>query len=887
MQRKIWQKATACVLSLGMVAGLVLTGNYSDVSAKDTQVSLSNSDFESGNITGWNVSWDSASVGVDQYASNNTTNTLTLPWYSTDTDIYATYEADNIEAGTYKVSIDISGDTTDSGLKLVVKNTDGTYIYEADDTITTNGWDNWSTITSSEFVLTQTTSLVIGIEGTQKASYWGNLDNLNLTKITDDGTVPEPVQGDIFVNYVDGLSDDFITGADVSSYLANVASGAKYYDWDGNLLDDAGFFKLLADSGVNYIRVRVWNNPYDENGNGYGGGNNDIDKAVKLGQLATNAGMKVLIDFHYSDFWADPSKQDAPVAWSNMNLDEKKTAIYNFTADSLNTLLNAGVDVGMVQIGNETNNGMCGETGVTAKCQLYNAGSSAVRAVDSNILVALHFTNPEKGYSSIAEYLHTNNVDYDVFASSYYMFWHGTLSNLTSQLKSIADTYGKKVMVAETSYAYTMEDGDGHGNSVNTKDTKLAEGYNASIQGQTYVVNDVIQAVANVGSAGIGMFYWEPAWIPVNYAYNANGELDENIYALNKTLWEANGSGWASSYSVNYDPDDAGIWYGGSAWDNQAMFDFNGKPLASLNVFKYVRTGAVTTVKIDAVNDSEVTINEGDKLVLPETVTVSCNDRSVSAADVTWNIDELGELKEGEYTVTGNVEGCDIKAICNIKVNAHNYVSNPSFEDDDRSMWSITDENGATDYQNNANDAKTGSYALHFWSNNEYDFSVKQVITGLTPGKYIARLYAQGGDATGSVNKLYASTGNNTYEAEFSFAGWTNWQIPEISEIVVGEDGTLEIGAILSLPAGAWGTLDDFQLIKIADADSVDEPSDTPDNNGKDNPSDIPDDNNGTDKPSDVGAGDMDIKLLITLIMGAFSVSFVTFARKKSISDER
>ncbi len=164
----------------------------------------------------------------------------------------------------------------------------------------------------------------------------------------------------------------------------------------------------------------------------------------------------------------------------------------------------------MVQVGNETNNGMCGETDMTSKCALYNKGSEAVRAVDANILIALHFTNPENAgsYASIAEKLAANNVDYDVFASSYYTYWHGTMSNLTSVLKNIADTYGKKVMVAETSYAYTMQDGDGHENTIKNSATDLVSGYNATVQGQANVVRDVIQAVADIGSAGIGMFYW-------------------------------------------------------------------------------------------------------------------------------------------------------------------------------------------------------------------------------------------------------------------------------------------------------------------------------------------------------------------------------------------
>ena len=162
-------------------------------------------------------------------------------------------------------------------------------------------------------------------------------------------------QTDIFVEPVDGISDDFIRGMDVSAVLSVENSGAKYYGYDGTEQD---VFKTLAESGVNYIRLRVWNDPYDENGNGYGGGNNDVAAAITLGKRATQYGMKVCIDFHYSDFWADPKRQHAPKAWEGMTADEKADALYDFTKESLTAILDAGVDVSMVQVGNEINNGM-------------------------------------------------------------------------------------------------------------------------------------------------------------------------------------------------------------------------------------------------------------------------------------------------------------------------------------------------------------------------------------------------------------------------------------------------------------------------------------------------------------------------------------------------
>lgn len=173
----------------------------------------------------------------------------------------------------------------------------------------------------------------------------------------------------------------------------------------------------------------------------------------------------------------------------------------------------------------------------------------------------------------------------------------------------ISGNYRKEVAVLETSYAYTTEDGDGFADSVS--DVDLVDGYAATVQSQANCVRDVMAATAAAGDAALGVFYWEGAWIPVGSAEN----LSEN-----EKIWEEHGSGWASSYSAKYDPNDAGQYYGGCSWDNQAMFDFTGDPLASLNVFKYVNYGTNCELKIDYIEDSIVNVNVGEELVMPEMV---------------------------------------------------------------------------------------------------------------------------------------------------------------------------------------------------------------------------------------------------------------------------
>lgn len=395
--------------------------------------------------------------------------------------------------------------------------------------------------------------------------------------------------GEVTVEPIKFNNPDFIRGMDVSSVLSLEACSVEFYNAAGEKED---IFKILADNGVNYIRVRVWNDPYDSQGRGYGGGNCDVDTACEIGARAAEYGMKLLVDFHYSDFWADPAKQKAPKAWSGMSVSEKEKALYDYTYNSLAEIKEAGADIGLVQIGNETNNGIAGEYERPGIAALYKAGIKAVRDFDGDILTAIHFTNPEKTdyIKSLADFLYEYKVDYDVFAVSYYPYWHGSLGNLTDVLSYAADKYGKYVMVAETSYAYTLGDTDGHANTVsywnnNSGDDLL---WDFTPQGQADELRAVMAAVNAVGERGLGVFWWEGAWISVGDITGLSGAAYEARLNTNKELWESRGSGWAASYSAEYDPDDAGLWYGGSAVDNQAFFDAGGRVLPSIKVFSDV-----------------------------------------------------------------------------------------------------------------------------------------------------------------------------------------------------------------------------------------------------------------------------------------------------------
>ncbi len=610
---------------------------------------------------------------------------------------------------------------------------------------------------------------------------------------------------EIFVQPVEGMSDDFIKGMDISSVLSLEAGGVKFYNAAG---EEQDIFKTLADAGINYIRVRVWNDPFDENGNGYGGGNCNVDTAAEIGKRAAKYGMKLLVDFHYSDFWADPAKQMVPKAWANLDYFGKEEAIYDYTLESLKKIKKAGADIGMVQIGNEIQSAMAGEKNYEYVIGLLKSASKAVRTFNKDVIVAVHYTEIDN-FDEImkkAGRLQSANLDYDIFGVSYYPYWHGTLENLTKVLKNVEETYSIETCVLETSYAYTVEDGDFSGNTIGEGD--MLDEYPATVQGQANFIRDVIAHTVEGG--GCGVFYWEGAWIPAG----------TSSYEENLELWNKYGSGWASKYSVGYDPEDAGQYWGGTAVDNQAFFDYEGKPLASLNVWKYVNYGAKgDKVEVMSVVDPNIVVQIGKPLELPEKVQALYNDATITeGAKVTWNADQIAAIDTnvaGRYTVSGMTDA-GLEVTANIKVENINYLLNPSFEEGDSTMWIANHLNGVecTDIQTKAGDAVTGEKSYHWWKSADMEFAIEQKVTGMPAGPYTATACIQGGDVgDAAVVYLYVKVDGVEYKSEtVVLDGWVNWKYPTIKDIPVNADSEVIVGMYVKCASGGWGTMDDFEF---------------------------------------------------------------------------
>lgn len=438
---------------------------------------------------------------------------------------------------------------------------------------------------------------------------------------------------------------DFIRGADVSMLKDIEDLGGEFYD--NGVKKDA--LEIMKNHGANYVRLRLWVDPYDSEGNSYGGGSNDFNTTLYLAKRAQEKGMKVLIDFHLSDYWADPGTQSKPKAWENLSYDELKTTLYNYMKNTLNDFKNQGVVPDMVQVGNETSSGILWDEGkiggdytdFTQLAELLNQAISGVRAsVGNQTKIVLHLDNG--GNNSLYRWWFDGvtgcgfDLDFDIIGLTYYPMWHGTMDDLQYNLNDISARYNKDVMIVETAYAFTLADGDGLGSSFSPQDEEIG-GYPASVQGQKDFMSDLESVILNVpGNRGLGFFYWEPEWIPVEGAY------------------------WGTEAGKEY-IEDNGIL--SNPWDNLALFDFNGNALESIDIFQTPEQNLVTNpgFEIDGYTNSPTGWNVWlDDGVNGETVKTEGNGFDGNYKLSFWNESAYGcsiyqtvtGLENGTYTLS-------------------------------------------------------------------------------------------------------------------------------------------------------------------------------------------------------------------------------------------
>lgn len=640
----------------------------------------------------------------------------------------------------------------------------------------------------------------------------------------------------IAVTKVNKLSSDFIMGMDISSMISELESGVVYRDYDGNelaTLDD--ICRFIKEQGINHIRVRVWNNPYDANGNGYGGGNNDVAKAKEFADACRSAGLKMLVDFHCSDLWTDPSKQQEPKAWKGYTLEQKKEALNTYITESLNTIDPSKDVVDMVQVGNETTGGFIGETNVSNMCVLFSAGAAGVETYNPDVKVVIHVESPHKRTMvTWAENLQDNNVNYDILATSYYPYWHGTLDNLKQQFETVKNTYCKDVMVAETSYAYTLEDSDGHANTVrvgnNDNGADTTEPFTE--QGQATAIRNLINTVNEAG--GLGVYYWEPAWLTVGNTKGLTGDAYNAQVKENQEKWEKYGSGWASSYANEYDSKDAGKWYGGSAVDNEAMFYPDGTATPALHVWNYVKTGAVSNLVSVEGFDSALTqtITAGSDFTLPDSVEVTYSDSKTPVAEaVTWDeasVKKADMSKPGTYQISGTVSlskeitrgaykgKTSVDVTLTLQVKYANLITNKEAVEFDSGEYFTVD---GTTFKGipSAENAKSGKNSMGWYGASAANGSVtyKKAIT-LEKGTYTLEAYAQGAQSNVTMQILNAEDDSVLFTGEATaMTAWGDWHTPKVT-FTLDKTKSVKLRVCVEHEDGGWGAVDVLYLHKDA-----------------------------------------------------------------------
>ncbi len=335
-----------------------------------------------------------------------------------------------------------------------------------------------------------------------------------------------------------------ILGADISSLTKSEVMGGVYRYSDGT---EADALQILKDRGMNYARLRVWVDPAD----GYHGKAEILEMASRL----KSQGIKLLVDLHYSDNWADPGKQNKPAAWQDYDFEQLKKAVYEHTFDICNSLVAQGTPPDMVQVGNEINAGMLWPDGdynhFDNLAALLKEGCQAVKDCNSSTLVMLHIA--EGGDNDLARWWFGNitrrDVPFDVIGISYYPFWHGSLAQLQYNLNDISSRYERDVIVVETAYAFTDQEDDLLSNIVNRE--MAVPGYPLTPEGQRAMLRDIMSIVRAVPNGrGLGVFYWDATWTAVT------------------------GNGWDST-----DPQS------GNAWENQALFDFDDRALPAMDEY--------------------------------------------------------------------------------------------------------------------------------------------------------------------------------------------------------------------------------------------------------------------------------------------------------------
>lgn len=635
----------------------------------------------------------------------------------------------------------------------------------------------------------------------------------DLVRIYSDNTI-----SDLKVLKTHDIDDDYIFGVDISSIIQVEENGGVFYDELGRERD---VFEILKEKGINYVRIRHWNNPKDKNGKYFGGGNNDLTTNIEIAKRAKRVGMRISLDFHYSDFWADPGKQSIPRAWKDLSENDLKKALYKYTYDTLKSFEKAGVRPHMVQIGNEINNGFLypvapASRGFGRIADFITEGINAVHDVSPDIKTVIHLAEGAslQTLTNFFDRMIQNDVSFDIIGVSYYSFWHGTLEQFKETLEVLDKRYEQDIAVMEYSYGFTTLSAD-NANHIFNEDLASLGGYAATMQGQVSYIRDVNDVVLGLDK-GIGSFYWEPAWLPIK------------------------GAGWASEPARDYLAEQGDSLSGGLvSWANQALFSFTGKALPSINVFNEMKTSTFTDEEIITYdNEVDVTLNiRSSDESLPKTIRGYTNLDRIADIAVTWNEEDINnmlELGEGNYEINGTIKsGNETLPVTANVVAFENYIENPGFEKggkvgadvtnfNDVPNWNVIqtiDRSVKIESKNPRGGGQNGFNNINLYSTHDYTFTLYQEVL-LTPGNYLLSAWGRSADSNNSgvpnVSLFAEFDEIDTLKTVLYGSGWSDWVLTTLS-FTITEESIVKVGIKGNGKAESWAHFDDFSLQMVRD----------------------------------------------------------------------
>lgn len=595
---------------------------------------------------------------------------------------------------------------------------------------------------------------------------------------------------------------DYIKGMDISSYPEMLDKGYEYYDFNGEKVDLLDFAKK---QGFNYGRLRIWNNPSRVPESG---GYCDLEHTKWMAKEIVSREMGFMLDFHYSDWWADPGHQEMPEAWKTLSDEELVQAVYAFTKEVLEALDENGTYPDMIQIGNEIRCGMLWPVGRTDNwhmlAALINAGIRAVRDTqkDRDTQVMLHLDQGGR-YYYYEEWFDTalaNGVeDFDIIGLSYYPFWHGTFNDLKNTMEKLVARYHKPLILAETAHAYRRSSGSLFG-----EQQELNAGFPATPKAQRKVLELIMSIAAHVTDGmGRGIFYWEPF---------CRSEGDDGS--------------WGSCMGV---------------------VDADGRPTEGLKAFRFQKEQVDCEAVAKVYAPEELTVSpEADlEQYLPQSVRVLKWDGRLEKQQAEWDDDwrqawdrlvvkwladgsgrkKENPLQEVAFLAHGRVMPCGEKLELRIKVESQNadYIRNGAFTEGLECWQLAASDKVKTDIRQEIAQEfpfNTENY-FYFACEENFTLQLSQQVSGLEKGRYLFSLEYLGDNTTGVQVALYAKSLKAGERQAFPetqqeiFPTDMEWRRCELA-VDVGEGEALEVGIRVDAPA-IYGKIKKIMLKKAAE----------------------------------------------------------------------